>query len=160
MCRSIWMKHDLWVYLSSNVNMIQNHIKKVNKISQLPLLHIITSSYDQMLILYLKYLCSSNYWFIQKVPYSDLWCHISPIIYLLQMFWVIDLVIDIRHHLQRTTQRWNRLPVIRKTQQGLRLIIQSLSIWLRAADLYVHTIQVPTKIKSWMQSQPVETHGS
>lgn len=45
------------------------------------------------------------------------------------MFWVIDLVINIRHHLQRATQWWNRLPVIRKTQWNNKLWWLTTQSW-------------------------------
>lgn len=45
----------------------------------------------------------------------------SQMIYLLQMFWVIDLIVNIRHHLQGATQWWNRLPVIRETAKKKKI---------------------------------------
>lgn len=80
----------------------------------------------------------------------------SPTIYLLQMFWVIDLIVNIRHHLQRATQWWNRLPVMRKTQPGSGLTIVSLSVWNDSRiHLCAENLSAST-IKPWMWIQPVE----
>lgn len=62
--------------------------------------------------LHLKWLYFSFSGCIQVAPYSDLWCHVFLIIYLLQIIGVIDLIVNIRDHLQGATQWWNGLPAI------------------------------------------------